>query len=401
MAEHLLIVDDEVDFELLIKQWFYRHINSGKYIIHFASNGQEALNKIDGNPNINVVVTDINMPVMTGLELLKRINERQTNFIKVVVVSAYSDMDNIRYAMNKGAFDFLTKPVDLKDLEATIEKTVENVKIIRKSLELKKQIEDYNRELESAKEIQQAIIPKVFPPFPKIKEFDIYGHMKAAKLVGGDFFDYFLIDDNKVGFVIGDVSGKGMPAAIFMAVSQTIIHSLGKSGLPTNECLSKANQLLCNESVESMFVTVFYGVLDFKTGELKYTNAGHNYPFIIHSDGHVTTLDVGSSVLLGAFDDGVFYENTYQLTPNSCIVLYTDGVNEAVDVNNRQLGTDVIMRYLTFNSNYDDPKNVTDGIFELVYKYSGLDKQSSDEDITAAINNKTDDITVLTLSYKG
>ena len=334
------------------------------------------------------MVTDINMPVMTGLELLNKINEKQDNKIKVVIISAYSDMDNIRYAMNKGAFDFLTKPIDLKDLEKTIEKTVDTAKFIRQSFEIQAQMDTYNKELYTANEIQQAILPKVFPPFPELKQFDIYGHMKAAQFVGGDFFDFFLIGDDKLGFTIGDVSGKGVPAALFMAVARTVIQSVGGTGVSTKECISYANSFLCKESVDSMFVTIFYGILNFKTGELQYTNAGHNYPYIINPDNNVTMLDVGSNVILGAFENAVFTENITKLSPNSSIVLYTDGVNEAADINNRQLGTDAIVRYLAFGMDKKTPEQITQGIFNLVKQH-------------AVECDQSDDITVLTLTFNG
>jgi len=388
MAEHLLIVDDEPDLELLIKQRLRKHINEGKYCLHFAANGLEALNKITADPRINVVITDINMPIMNGLELLKKINEMKDTIIKVIIISAYSDMSNLRTAMNGGAFDFLTKPIDLADLENTIAKTVEIVQFIKDSYTVREQLDNYNRELYAANEIQQAILPKVFPPFPEIRQFDIYGHMEAAKMIGGDFFDFFLIGNDRIGFVIGDVSGKGTPAALFMAISRTILQTLGKTGMSPQECITQANIALCKESVDSMFVTVFYGILNYKTGELNYVNAGHNYPILINSFGNVTMLQEETCMIMGAFDDAKYRQRTQQLEPNSMIILYTDGVNEAADINNKQFGNDALMRYLAYASNKRNPKLVNQGIFDVVKQYSTGREQ-------------TDDISVLTLAYYG
>ena len=343
---------------------------------------------INADPRISIVITDINMPIMTGLELLNHINEMKDNKIKVIIISAYSDMGNIRYAMNKGAFDFLTKPIDLEDLERTISKTVEIVQFIRESYEARDQLDNYSKELYAANQIQQAILPKVFPPFPKIKSFDIYGHMEAAKMIGGDFFDFFLIGENKIGFVIGDVSGKGTPAALFMAISRTVLQTLGKTGISPEECISLANLSLCKESVDSMFVTVFYAILDYTTGDLTYVNAGHNYPIIIKPDGNVFQLIEETCMILGAFDTAKYTSRTYKLEPNSMIILYTDGVNEATDINNKQYGNDALLRFLTYSDNKNSPTAINKGIFNAVKLYSKDCEQ-------------TDDISVLTLSYYG
>jgi sigma-B regulation protein RsbU (phosphoserine phosphatase) len=228
----------------------------------------------------------------------------------------------------------------------------------------------------------------MFPPYPQIPYFDIYGQMEAAQQVGGDFFDFFLIEDDRVGFVIGDVSGKGVPSSIFMAVARTLIHSYGIAKFSTSECLRLTNEVLCTESVDSMFVTVFYGILNYKTGELKYTNAGHNYPYILKNDGNFIILETGSSIILGAFGDAKFTENTITLEPNDSIVLYTDGVNESMNSEHKQLGTDVLEHHLQLLVKRNVPKLITEGIFNLVKQHAQDCPQS-------------DDITVLTISYLG
>ena len=206
---------------------------------------------------------------MDGLTLLLKLKELKNPSLKTVVVSAYGDMDNIRTAMNRGAFDFLTKPINFEDLEITINKTLEEIWLQRNSMKEHDQLISIRQDLSVAREIQQAILPKVFPPFPNRKDFDIYASMVAAKEVGGDFYDFFMIDNDRLGFVIGDVSGKGVPAAIFMAVSRTLIRATGLKGMTPSDCLHYVNNLLCNESVSCMFVTVFYGILNMKSGEME------------------------------------------------------------------------------------------------------------------------------------
>ena len=392
MTENILFVDDETDLELLIMQRFRKAIKSEKYNLFFATNGEEALEVLAKNPTISIIVTDINMPVMDGLELLRRVNEMNNPTQKVIIVSAYGDMDNIRSAMNKGAFDFLTKPIDFDDFEKTIEKTVATVKMIRAGIESQKKLDDVRKELDAAREIQQAILPRKFPPFPELKTFDIYGKMEAAFEVGGDFFDFFMmLDKDHLGFVIGDVSGKGVPSSLFMAVTRTLIFSYGKAGYPIDECLRMTNEVLCADSVDSMFVTVFYGVMDINTGETTYVNAGHNYPYIIRSNGTVKALDEGSSIILGAFEEAKFIKNSIKLEPNDKLFLYTDGVNEAMDSSRKQLGDKALFKHLCYLQNTEDnnnPKTITDSVFNLVKQHTQG-------------NELSDDITVLTITYYG
>lgn len=200
----ILVVDDEADLEVLIKQKFRQQIRAQKYEFLFAVNGRHALEQLEQNTDVDLVLSDINMPEMDGLTLLYRLKELQNNALKTVIVSAYGDMENIRTAMNRGAFDFITKPINFEDLEITISKTLDEISLIRKSMDEHNQLISIQEDLNIAREIQQAILPKIFPPFPGIRHFDIYASMEAAKSVGGDFYDFFMIDENRLGFVICD-----------------------------------------------------------------------------------------------------------------------------------------------------------------------------------------------------
>ena len=297
----IMVVDDEVDLEPLIRQRFRHQIRDNVYRFVFAHNGLEALSRLIEHPDIAIILSDINMPEMDGLTLLLKLKELKNPSLKTVIVSAYGDMENIRTAMNRGAFDFLTKPINFNDLEITINKTLEEITLQRKAIIEHDQLISIQQDLNVAREIQQGILPKVFPPFPNRKDFDIFASMTAAREVGGDFFDFFLIDNDRLGFVIGDVSGKGVPASIFMAVSRTLIRATGMKGMPANECLYYVNNLLCTESVSNMFVTVFYGILNTKSGELEFSNAGHNPPFVLRRGGRCEKLESTGDIILGCF----------------------------------------------------------------------------------------------------
>ena len=330
MAVKILSVDDETDLELLLTQFFRRQIRKGEYEFFFAHNGLEALQVLLKHPDIAIILSDINMPEMDGLTLLTKINEMRIPSLKCIMVSAYGDMDNIRHAMNNGAFDFATKPIDLDDLQITIDKAVEQIEYIRSAQKEHAQLVDIQSDLSVAREIQQAILPRTFElGMPDAASVDIFASMHAAKDVGGDFYDFFPIDDHRMGFTIADVSGKGVPAAIFMAVSRTLIKATGLRDMGSNECMRTVNDILCGESVGSMFVTVFYGIYDLKTGLVDFTNAGHNPPYILHADGTVKMVKSDCNLVLGALEGIEFKNGSLQLEPGDALVMYTDGVTEA------------------------------------------------------------------------
>jgi sigma-B regulation protein RsbU (phosphoserine phosphatase) len=276
---------------------------------------------------------------MDGLTLLTKINEMRIPSLKCIMVSAYGDMDNIRHAMNKGAFDFATKPIDLDDLQVTIDKAVEQIEYIRNAQKEHTQLVDIQSDLSVAREIQQAILPRTFDlKMPGADQIDIYASMLAAKDVGGDFYDFFPIDEHRIGFTIADVSGKGVPAAIFMAVSRTLIKATGLQEPRTEECMRMANDILCGESVGSMFVTVFYGIYDLETGLVCFTNAGHNPPYVLKADGTVEAVQSPINLVLGAMEGMPFTSSTLQLNPGDALFLYTDGITEAENREHDQFG---------------------------------------------------------------
>ena len=318
----ILSVDDEAPVELMMRHHFRRKIRSGEYEFFFARNGLEALAVLANTPDIEIILCDINMPEMDGLTLLAKVNEMRNPAMRVIMVSAYGDMANIRQAMNNGAFDFATKPIDMDDLALTIEKAIEQIHYVHESQKEHTQLESLKKDLVSAKEIQQSFLPMVFPPFPEDSDkLDIYASMSAAKDVGGDFYDFFRIDDDHIALVIADVCGKGIPAALFMAVSRTIIHSKGMQGVSAAECLTESNQLLANSSVNYMFVTVFYAIFNTKTGLVTYSNGGHNPPHVVRADGTIEQLPVYRQYMVGVFAEEQYAEKTLQLEHGDTLVM--------------------------------------------------------------------------------
>ena len=379
MAVKILSVDDELDLEVLLTQYFRRQIRKGEYEFAFAHNGLEALQKLLETPDFDIILSDINMPEMDGLTLLAKVNELKNPAMKCIMVSAYGDMDNIRSAMNKGAFDFATKPIDLDDLSRTIEKAIEQVRYIRESQQEHNQLESIKNDLAIAGEIQQTILPRSFPPFPELTEVvDIYASMTPAKDVGGDFYDFFQIDDERIGLVIADVSGKGVPASLFMVVSRTLLRATALRGVSSAECLTYANKLLCKESLDSMFVTVFYGIYHYKTGMMDYTNAGHNPPYLLRGGRTVECLPVASNFVVGVFDDIEFESNTLTFGIGDTLLLYTDGVTEAFNDKREQFSESNLQDILASMHESSSAKEVVTSVLQSVKTFSGDYPQSDD-----------------------
>ena len=386
MAIKILSVDDEQDLESLLTQYFRRKIRKGEYEFSFAHNGLEALKLILEHPDFDIILSDINMPEMDGLTLLTKINEMRNPAMKCIMVSAYGDMDNIRTAMNHGAFDFAMKPIDMEDLERTIQKAVEQISFIKKAQAEHSQLEEIQYDLNVAREIQQSILPKVFPAFPESAPFDIYATMNAAKAVGGDFYDFFMVDEHHLGFTIADVSDKGVPAAIFMAISRTVIRATALRQHSPATCLSESNNLLCNESVNGMFVTVFYAVLNIHTGDVVYSNGGHNRPVWIRKGETAEMLPVTGNMALGVMPGLPYNERTIHLEPGDSLFLYTDGISEAMN-----------------------PKGELFGDARLIETCSQASASAKamigrmEQRVSAFVDGATqyDDMTMLSLLYKG
>lgn len=240
-------------------------------------------------------------------------------------------------------------------------------------------------ELAFAKAIQHSALPSVFPPYPNRKEFEIWACMDTAKEVGGDFYDFYFVDEDTLAFLIADVSGKGIPAAMFMMQAKTLLKSYAESGMGVAEVLTQANNKLCEGNEAGMFVTVWMGYLNTKTGEVTYANAGHNPPVIRHADGSVEMVKSRPGLVLAGMEGIRYRANTVQLKPDDLLYLYTDGVTEATDVANNLYG-EVRLQAVLQQKNVGDVETVCRKVKENVDNFVGDAPQF-------------DDITMLALKY--
>jgi phosphoserine phosphatase RsbU/P len=238
--------------------------------------------------------------------------------------------------MATGDLDTELPPVESRDEVGRLADSFESMKRslkqhIAELTETTAAKERIESDLRIAHDIQMGILPKTFPPFPDRPEFDIYATLVPAREVGGDLYDFFFLDDDHLCFTIGDVSGKGVPAALFMAVTRTLIKVKATQGLTASTILSRVNEDLCVDNTSVMFVTLFLGILDIRTGELEYCNGGHNPPYIIHLNGDATPLELTKGVALGLVDKFSYVAKKVVLARGDTLFLYTDGVTEAMD----------------------------------------------------------------------
>ena len=305
--------------------------------------------------------------------------------VRKLVVKNIHKVNTSLSAITEGKLDTVVdvrSHVEFDSLSNDINATVHTLKRYIKEAE-----ERIDAELAFAKAIQHAALPSVFPPYPNRKEFEIYATMHTAKEVGGDFYDFYFIDDDNLAFLMADVSGKGIPAAMFMMQSKTIIKSCAESGMSVEQVFTVANEKLCEGNDAGMFVTAWMGILNVKTGKVLFANAGHNHPLVKHADGTYEYLKTRAGFVLAGMEGVRYRGNELELAPGDAIYLYTDGVTEATDLNTELYGED---RLHTVLEKYKDaaPQVICDEVKRDVDAFVGEAPQF-------------DDITMLALKYNG
>ncbi|SDB05417.1 PP2C family protein-serine/threonine phosphatase [Eubacterium oxidoreducens] len=242
-------------------------------------------------------------------------------------------------------------------------------------------------ELNVATQIQASQLPNIFPAFPDRKEFELYASMDPAKEVGGDFYDFFMLDQDHIALVIADVSGKGVPAALFMMISMVLIRTRAQMGGDTSSILEQVNNQICETNEQGMFVTVWLAIVDLKTGHVVESNAGHEHPAIKKKDGDFELVITKHSPAVATIEGMRYRQNEYDLEPGDRIFVYTDGVPEATDANNEMFGTERMLEVLN-RSKEADGKELLHNVRQAVDEFVGEAPQF-------------DDLTMLTFKYNG
>jgi phosphoserine phosphatase RsbU/P len=242
-------------------------------------------------------------------------------------------------------------------------------------------------EWDFATDLQLAGLPQEFPPFPDRSEFDLHAGMVTAKEVGGDLYDFFLLAPNRLGFVVADAAGKGLPAAIFITLTRTLLRAAAERLDRPGECLSMVNAMLCIDNPTLMFTTAFYGVLDTDTGEILYASAGHNPPYALRADGIVEALKGAGSLALGVMEEMHYPTQRTRLAPGETLVCFSDGVTEAMDATGALFGETRLEEFLAGQSQ-SAPTELLGSVIGEVDSYMALAPMA-------------DDVTLLVMRYNG
>ncbi len=322
MIPKILVVDDEPDLEILIKQKFRREIKDGKYKFVFAGNGVEALDRLNEDEDIELVLTDINMPEMDGLTLLKKIKELNNPLLHSVIVSAYGDIINIRTAMNGGAFDFVVKPIDLNDLEITIKKAVDNLNTLKSALNARDKLVLVQNELKEARELQLSMLPK---SLPQLDRYEFAFHMQTASEVGGDYYDYTVGENGSICVVIGDATGHGMPAGTMVSVMKGLFISK-PAQMRLEEFFTNSNRTVKHINFKRMMMA--FSMLNFQNGKVSYINAG--MPSLYHYNSSLKkVIEIESNNMpLGAIIGSTYSCCQIDISSGDALLLLSDGLPE-------------------------------------------------------------------------
>lgn len=295
--------------------------------------------------------------------------------IKKVVVK---NIDKINNSLAKITDGDLDETVNVRSneefavLSDDINSTVDTLKRYIKEAD-----ERIDKELEFARQIQHSALPSVFPPYPNRTDFDIYAQMHTAKEVGGDFYDFYLLGEDKLAFLIADVSGKGIPAAMFMMTAKTLIKSLVESGIDASEAFTRANNKLCENNEAGMFVTAWLGILDLNTGLMKYVNAGHNPPLIKRNGTYFEYICSKPNFILAGMENIKYKANEIQLSPGDEVFLYTDGVTEANNITYELFDEDRLLESLNEKKSLT-VKQLCNKVINDVDRFVGNALQSDD-----------------------
>ena len=260
----------------------------------------------------------------------------------------------------------------------------------RERMEQENMIKEQERivkELSTARQIQSSVLPHIFPPFPERREIDLYASMDPARDVGGDFYDFFFIDEDHLCLVIADVSGKGIPAALFMMFAKRIIEDFARIEHSASEILKKTNDLLCDNNQADMFVTVWLGILEISTGRMLAANAGHEYPVIKKAGGLFKLYKDKHGFVIGGMEGIRYKEYVLQMSPGDKLFVYTDGVPEATAAGGEMFGVERMVVTLNSCAN-GSPDDI-------------IRKVRSDVDAFVGEAEQFDDMTMMCLEYKG
>jgi sigma-B regulation protein RsbU (phosphoserine phosphatase) len=377
----ILAVDDTPENLDVVKG-----ILASSYTVKAAINGSMAL-KIAEKQAPDLILLDIMMPDMNGYEVCQRLKSNPaTKDIPVIFLTAMDQTTDEASGFELGAADYITKPVNPPILKARV-KTHLALKQSMDELQnaygiIKLQKDRMEEELNIGRDIQMSMLPLEFPAFPEREEFSIHALLEPAREVGGDFYDFFFINEDEICLVVGDVSGKGVPAALFMAVTKTMIKTRAMDDPSPSSIVTSVNDEMSEDNPSCMFVTLFIAICNVRTGKFRYTNAGHNPPYVKRKDGHLECLDERHGPIIGAVEGLAYRESHIELAEGDAFLVFTDGVTEAMDPDG-QLYSDNRLERLLDQLSYKTARDLAEKALASVEEFAASAEQADDITIMA------------------
>jgi sigma-B regulation protein RsbU (phosphoserine phosphatase) len=338
-APRILVVDDNDDNRYTLT--LYLDLE-GYSIVETARDGEEAIARLEAAPGFDLVLLDVMMPKIDGYQVLTWIKDQaRLRDLPVIMISALNEMSSVIRCIELGAVDYLLKPFNPVMLKARLRATLEKKRLRD---EVDAHLARLEAELNAARRLQMAMVPHSFPAPSAEFPVDLCASMEPAREVGGDLYDFFVTEDEKLCFLVGDVSGKGMPAALFMARAKSLIRiatdlmrSAGGGSASPADIIARVNRELCRDNSDMMFVTLFFAMFTPASGEVEFCNAGHNAPYRLNGKA-VETIEGAKGIILGVRPDAVYASGQLLLAPGEGIYVFTDGVTEANNTTEEMFG---------------------------------------------------------------
>jgi len=377
--DRILIADDQIDvlesLRLLLK-------NEG-FTIESVTSPRAVLDALESH-QFDVLLLDMNYARDTtsggeGLELLAQVH-RINDALPVVLMTAWSSVGLAVEAMRRGGFDFVEKPWNNTRLLETLRRNIEEGRAKQARKRLEEASTEAIRDLEEARQTQQRLLPATMPQIPGI---DIKSSWVPARNIGGDYFDAIRLDDTRLAFCIGDVAGKGLPAALVMSNIQAAVRAYSQTTPAPAQMCKRLNRMVSENTLSTRFVSFFYGVLDMSHRSLIYTNAGHVPPVLTRKGGHQEILSEGG-IVLGPFFEATYQQASVALHPGDSLALLTDGITEAANRDGEQFGENGRIMDLLFRNRGLTSEQLRDTLLDAVASFSTQDLE--------------DDATVMVLS---
>jgi serine phosphatase RsbU (regulator of sigma subunit) len=368
----LLVVDDNSVNRLVLG----RYLQQQGHTVAYAENGRQAVDMLRAQP-FEMMLLDIEMPEMNGYQVLEEMrSDARLRDMPIIVTSALDEMDSVVQCIQMGAEDYLTKPIDQVLLKARIDASLEKKRLHDEQRDLLRKME---AELDFARNVQRSILPAQLPRTPGC---DFGAVMIPARAVSGDFYEFIELDDNRVVVVVGDVSDKGVPAALFMALTYSLINTEARRMLSPREVLANVNRYLLNMNEAGMFVTVLYGILDRAAREFWYARAGHDQPIVLDADGQPLEIERKAGQVLGILPAPDLDEARITLPANSTLLLFTDGATEAMDVEGQLFGLARLRAALQTNR-HAPAQDICAAVQNAIEDYA--DHQPPHDDVTLVV----------------